>query len=331
MESARLRLILGGECLGLCLMLLCSLSLPELTHTGLLLSLFEVFLLLGFRDATLFFSLILAYHGSLQFFFYLVLKYSLPGQLTRGESIILSQSIVFLYVNGTPSYPLANNTPWFLILYWVVMIIGLVLLSSFMVNKWLLTKTRKIFHLFSLLMFIPGIYLDLAFLRLSLFMALCLGVALEWIRPPLIREWMSQFLDEKDSGKRFILSHIYLLFGCSFPILFVREERETEFILSSGILILCVGDSIACLFGSVFGQNRWNEKTKKTLEGSFFAFIVMCFILIPFREFYFSNILCIWLAIVLEGCTLENDNLVVPIFFCSLLRILARIREDVVK
>lgn len=170
-------------------------------------------------------------------------------------------------------------------------------------------------------MFIPAIYIDVAFLRFSFATTLILGTLLECLQIDFAREWMSQFLDDKDVGKRFILSHLYLLFGCAFPI-FMASENDSEFILSSGIIILGVGDSVSALFGSVYGKTKWCDMTKKTIEGSLFAFSAMCLVLLIFGKFNPSHLLCTILAVIYEGYTLDNDNLVVPILYSSLLRIL---------
>lgn len=293
------------------LMLFYSLSIPELVYLGLFMTGFELLFLSGFRETLVLFSLI-----SVK---YLVLRYSLDGMIPSSESIVLSQSLVF-FCHHTQLRISFGGLPWLLIFYWVVLIIGSVLIAPLLRKKSLIWA-RKLFHFCAILMFIPAIYIDVAFLRFSFVAALLLGTLLECLQIDFAREWMSQFLDDKDVGKRFILSHLYLLFGCAFP-LFMTGENNSEFILSSGILILGIGDSVAALFGSVYGKTKWNNTTKKTVEGSLFAFSAMCIVLLIFGKFDPSHLLCTMLAVIYEGCTLDNDNLVVPILYSSLLRIL---------
>ena len=59
---------------------------------------------------------------------------------------------------------------------------------------------------------------------------------------------MKSFVDEKDKGE-LILTHIYLLFGCSVPMwLFLDFSGNPLFAHYSGLLIIGVGDAMVCLF-----------------------------------------------------------------------------------
>lgn len=55
---------------------------------------------------------------------------------------------------------------------------------------------------------------------------------------------MDTYIDAKDS-KDFIISHIYLLFGCIWPLIFFFGKKHFEIfeIKLLGISSLCVGDS----------------------------------------------------------------------------------------
>jgi len=71
--------------------------------------------------------------------------------------------------------------------------------------------------------------------------------------------------------KLLILSHIYLLLGCSFSvnISFILLDGgffngEFGVFALSGVMFLGVGDAVAALFGSRYGTSLWGYYAGKT-------------------------------------------------------------------
>lgn len=86
------------------------------------------------------------------------------------------------------------------------------------------TRTRKIFHVLIVLVFMPGLVYQCAFLFVASGVALALMIVLETMRViqlPPIHDTLDQavkcFIDEKDAGL-VALTPIYLLIGCSAPL-----------------------------------------------------------------------------------------------------------------
>lgn len=72
-----------------------------------------------------------------------------------------------------------------------------------------------------------------------------------------------------------ILTHIYLLMGCGFPltasyILLSGGVFPNEWVIWSlaGVIVLGVGDSAAAILGKWYGRTKWRELSSKTQEGS---------------------------------------------------------------
>jgi len=133
---------------------------------------------------------------------------------------------------------------------------------------------------------------------------------------PAMHVAMSHFTDSKDKGSA-ILTHIYLLLGCLLPILF--STNSNLYILSSGTILLGAGDSGASVFGTRFGKTYWLSESKKSLEGSSAAFIMMLIFLFFYNQLQFFPIFSTLLAIACEGLTDQIDNLYLPIFYLSIL------------
>ena len=92
-------------------------------------------------------------------------------------------------------------------------------------------------------------------MHLSFGIAIYLFINIELIRQELYKKCfvvrifhnkITKFTDWRDNDKM-IVTHIYLLLGCSYP--FLLEEKGSFLLSVSGILILGVGDSFAALVG----------------------------------------------------------------------------------
>lgn len=85
------------------------------------------------------------------------------------------------------------------------------------------TRTRKIFHVLIVFVFVPGLIYQCAFLFVASGIALALMIVLETMRviqlAPIhnaLEQAVKCFIDEKDAGS-VALTPIYLLIGCSAP------------------------------------------------------------------------------------------------------------------
>ncbi|KAI7891798.1 uncharacterized protein EV154DRAFT_216684 [Mucor mucedo] len=203
-----------------------------------------------------------------------------------------------------------------------------------------LNKKRKLFHALSVIMFVPGVLFELAFLQLAFGVALSGFIYLEYLRYFAVWPWgkslhvfLTEFIDNRDLGP-VILSHIYLLLGCASPVWLGSSNVLASL---SGILALGFGDAAASLVGKRYGRCRW-PGTKKTVEGTL-AFIVAVFIsslLIMYssaligvddatrfvasagRSEWLNYSLVITLTALLEAFSTQNDNIIIPLYMYTL-------------
>lgn len=136
------------------------------------------------------------------------------------------------------------------------------------------TRTRKIFHFLIVLVFVPGLIFQCAFIYVASGIALALLIILETMR--IIQLWpvynileksVKCFIDEKDAGF-LALTPIYLLIGCSMPIYLhpcpcdLTDSAGFELLpLMSGVISVGIGDTAASVFGSSrLGRTKWWSK-----------------------------------------------------------------------
>lgn len=153
---------------------------------------------------------------------------------------------------------------------------------------------RKVFHGMMVVMFIPSIFLDPPFAALALALVLAIFLLLDLFRasqlPPLSRpltHFLAPYVDGRDHRGPVIVSHIFLLIGCSIPLwLSLAAIDRTgqgpwegwdiptrDLSMVSGVICVGMGDAAASLIGRRFGRRRWCWSGGKSLEGSF-AFAV---------------------------------------------------------
>lgn len=132
------------------------------------------------------------------------------------------------------------------------------------------TRTRKIFHILIVLVFVPGLIYQCAFLFVASGIALALLVVLETMRiirvPPfhgILEQSVKCFIDEKDAGL-VAVTPIYLLIGCSAPIWLhpcpcdLTDSAGFELLkLMAGVISVGIGDTAASIVGSKFGKIKW--------------------------------------------------------------------------
>lgn len=150
---------------------------------------------------------------------------------------------------------------------------------------------RKVFHGMMVLMFLPTIFVDPAFSALALGTVLSIFLLLDLFRasqlPPISRPltyFLTPYVDGRDHRGPVIVSHIFLLIGCSIPLWLsladiprnITDEgpwsgwnvlsRETSMV--SGVICVGMGDAAASLIGRRFGRLKWFWGGGKSLEGS---------------------------------------------------------------
>jgi dolichol kinase len=191
---------------------------------------------------------------------------------------------------------------------------------------------RKLFHLLALLIYIPGIkYMDTDLLLLISLIITYLFILIEIIRNKIktnilinkLNFYLIKNIDDRDHEK-FILTHLFLLFGCYSSLLFSEIEKDQKYLGYVGLVILGVGDSMASVIGSKFGQRKIFPPTNKTLEGTISAVLSTIFILMSLSSEFISikTLISITLIFLYEGFTLEIDNLVLPLISYKIFKVL---------
>ena len=143
--------------------------------------------------------------------------------------------------------------------------------------------------------------------------------------------YFSSFCDGREGQGKLIVTHIYLLIGCTFAptLAFILVDggfitNELCIVGLSGVLFLGVGDTTAALYGSTYGRATWSKKSNKTTQGTWACIIAVCityYLLLcmhenPFFKGFFMVIaFATFLTSIIEGTTYQFDNLVCPIAF----------------
>lgn len=195
-----------------------------------------------------------------------------------------------------------------------------------------LTILRKYFHGVVVAIYMPGILLDPELLFLASVVALCGFLFIEAIRlfnfepiGPFLEKSLSQFLDSKDEGL-LILTHIYLLVGCSLPIWIfpsnITSNKNEIMILSSGIISLGIGDTAASIGGSLWGRTKILN-SPKSVEGATCSVVAEIIFISALNYFGVFGTVSIfpWMRFVTacvitsitEAVTTQVDNLVLPL------------------
>lgn len=153
---------------------------------------------------------------------------------------------------------------------------------------------RKVFHGMMVLMFLPTVFVDPAFAALALVLVLSIFLLLDLFRasqlPPISRpltSFLAPYVDGRDHRGPVIVSHIFLLIGCSIPLWLsladLGREGEGAWVgwevpgrdisMVSGVICVGMGDAAASLVGRRYGRLKWFWGGGKSLEGSV-AFVV---------------------------------------------------------
>lgn len=132
------------------------------------------------------------------------------------------------------------------------------------------TRTRKIFHILIVLVFMPGLIYQCSFLFVASGIALAVLIILETMRSIqlqpvyfILESAVKSFIDEKDAGM-VALTPIYLLVGFAMPLWIhpcpcdLTDSAGFNLIpLMSGVISVGIGDTAASVIGSKFGRIKW--------------------------------------------------------------------------
>ena len=186
----------------------------------------------------------------------------------------------------------------FLILYWLACTILALAIAWFFGSgsSIKLTVLRKYFHGVVIAVYLPGVFLDIELLFVASVIVLAAFLLLESVRlynldyvGNILNKNLVGFLDEKDQGT-LILTHIYLLIGCSLPIwispLKSAMDATDNLLLCSGIVSLGIGDTAASIGGTLWGKTKF-PGSSKSIEGTVCS--ILAEILFVVIIFYFGK------------------------------------------
>lgn len=181
------------------------------------------------------------------------------------------------------------NTRLMLSAYYVA-VIGCGLIVVFRLSPFYEVDTRrKVFHFMMVAMFAPSIFIDPAFIALSLSIILSAFLLLDLLRasqlPPLskpIAFFLAPYVDGRDLRGPVVISHIFLLIGCAIPLwlslgalprtgsgyLAGWEVPTRDVSMVAGVICVGLGDAAASLIGRRWGHRKWLWGGGKSLEGS---------------------------------------------------------------
>lgn len=157
---------------------------------------------------------------------------------------------------------------------------------------------RKVFHGMMVLMFLPTVFVDPTFCALALALVLSVFLLLDLFRasqlPPISRPltyFLAPYVDGRDHRGPVVISHIFLLIGCSIPLWLSLSDLDRngegpwagwevptrDVSMVSGVICVGMGDAAASLVGRRYGRLKWFWGGGKSLEGSVaFAVAVSC-------------------------------------------------------
>ncbi|KAL9115420.1 MAG: hypothetical protein Q9227_000741 [Pyrenula ochraceoflavens] len=181
------------------------------------------------------------------------------------------------------------NTRLFLFSYWIVLLIvgiGIVSQLSSVVE---VDTRRKVFHGLIVAMILPTVPVDPCFIALALSLVLAVFLLLDLLRacqvPPVaspLTRFLAPYVDGRDHRGPVIVSHIFLLIGCSIPLWLSLagiprggsgpwqgwELSVRDVSMVSGVICVGMGDAAASLIGRRYGRHKWYWGGGKSIEGS---------------------------------------------------------------
>jgi len=293
---------------------------------------------------------------------YLVSKF--PQSFSFGEAMLICQSLILLTASmmiklfaldeislKAIAIVIINDLKWFteylldkkievflLVVFWLgLIVLSVAVVALYNQRGWTVnTRTRKIFHLAIVLVYISGLAFSPILLYLCSVAAFILMVSVEAVRwsnvyPPVssfLSSRLKPFLDLKDSGS-LILTNIYLLVGVSWPLWIYPSplhQLPSPLVLYTGVLSVGVADSAASIVGSIMGRITWGPNSSKTIEGSVagaISSIACAMTLSAFNLVVIDSWSAFFLSVVgmvlTEALSNQVDNLTLPLVMYGLL------------
>jgi len=213
-----------------------------------------------------------------------------------------------------------------LIVYWAfILLIGLTIFHpSKFVYQYGRTSSRKIFHLYAILIYVPAIYYShpqisgasgisefLIFAALLSFSILCILDSLPFINP-----FEQNLLDSRDTSS-IALTHLYLLVGITAPI--TISSGAINIGKYAGIISLGIMDSVAAIVGSKYGKLQWKNGFGRTVEGTLASIACMLLVLAAVQQLTLVNSAAVVMVGLLEAHSSEIDNIVLPLYFLAVI------------
>lgn len=263
-------------------------------------------------------------------------------------SIVSSIAVIianFLYPIA-PKYPPAflafvqEDINWILMGYWAACFLSFSTVIALIQKHVSNTVARKGFHFMALAMFLPAMIVDPRFLRIALSFAIALFCLVEFIRSSnllgqkisqKLTQIMNAVMNDRDRAGPWTLSHLYLLIGCGFALLYAADAdaagKLSIDVMAGPLLVLAVGDSFASIVGHKWGKLKWRGSERSvlgTLAGistTLGAMFALC---------TYTGASPNWIAVgIVTVCTFiieiyvqALDNLVLPIFYYSAMGLL---------
>lgn len=229
-----------------------------------------------------------------------------------------------------------------MMIYWA----GCSVAAAIAINKQIQGATRatpavrKVFHIFAVAVYLPGLFYECTFIYLASGVVLGIFGMLEMLRilkiPPLydcLQKGFDVYRDDKDTGA-VALTPIYLLVGCSLPLWLhpapcdILDSVGFNLLpLTSGVLAIGIGDTVASIVGTTIGKHYW-PGTKKTMEGTIGCILsqaIVAYVLINLGFIHVTQyeLIRTFSAIIVgslvEATTTQIDNLVLPLILYLIL------------
>lgn len=192
---------------------------------------------------------------------------------------------------------------------------------------------RKVFHLAVCVVFISGHNQDIDFTRFAaggmLIMMALAEMARAWQLWPIGShlENVCRSLRGKWDNKYLTLSQIYLLIGAFLPLWILPSNSEpSKLALSSGLVSVGVGDTMAAVTGTFLGRNKFGkcDKTLEGLLGNLTAMILFKWIWVGYDGFIeeLSFLIAASGVAVVEASTSNCDNLILPLVFMLMIELI---------
>lgn len=201
---------------------------------------------------------------------------------------------------------------------------------------------RKFFHFVHLFCMCIGLTVDMEFsgfakaIVIFVFLLIEIGRNISTLKHLTFVKNVNNFYfdlaDEVNESGKAYLTHIYLYFGCAFPLwvyLYCGFGRKMTvggvLCVLSGVTAIDIGDTFASLVGVQYGKRRFFGG-RKTFEGVMAGFVTMFIFQITIYLLISTNLSWEFLKMIVpliacsvaEGLLYQIDNLFLPLFLFAL-------------